>query len=93
MDDQRLGDLASQANVHRQRQVDPRRAHIRQPVDGQGGLVRDDSDDFRSPDLRPEDRGHVVPQLRHRETSEAVYTACHALDVSLLGELHQTDLM
>ena len=55
--------------------------------------MRDNSDDFRPADLRPENRGHVVPELGHWKSSEAIDATCHTLDVALLSELEETDLV
>jgi hypothetical protein len=55
--------------------------------------MRDHADDLRPADLRPESRGHIVPEPGHGESSEAVDATCHALDVALLSELDETDLV
>jgi len=93
MDDQHLWNLASEANSGRQRQVNSRGVHIRQPVDGQGRLMGYYADQARPADLRPEHRRHVVPELGPGESGEAIHAACFALDVSPLGELPQADVV
>jgi hypothetical protein len=42
---------------------------------------------------RPENRGHVVPELGDWKSSEAIDATCYTLDVALLSELDKTDLV
>ena len=61
---------------------------IRQPVNRQGGLVRNGGLCAGTADLRPQRRFHVLAERRAGVSGQSVYAARYALDVAMSMKLN-----